>query len=190
MSGARRLGLLLCSVVVLFAAADRGAHAKDGALTFDKVVIVGGGNLSAPVAITDASDIADSALDSIRPQAPPSDELGTAYRLLLYPEGSDVTMAVTYYASKSGDRGYIYRAEAVSIGGGTIDPGWDRPSEALESALRKYGAANIAAGTEGSGLGPQRLVIVAVVAAPVLLLIAALGWLLNSRRRSLSATAQ
>ena len=175
-------GLPILAVSLVLVLAASAAEAKNEALTFERVVILDGGRIKAPVEIIDQSDLADSALDSIAPNVPPQDDLGTAYRLFLYPKASDVTMKVTYYASRNGERGYIYRADPVYIGGGTLHPGWVRPSPALESTLRRYGAVNLA-DSGGSPATNWHVIAPATGVAAGVLLAVTFGWLLTRRRR-------
>lgn len=142
-------GLLLMTFALFAVLPAQAIDAKTGILTFEKVVILAGGDITEPVKITDKADLADTALDSMRPSGPPQDDLGAAYQLILHPEGSDTTMEVIYYASRSGERGYIYQEKPVSLGGGTLHPGWSRPSPALESTLRNHGAVDLPAHSEG-----------------------------------------
>ncbi len=175
-----RSALLVGLVVIASALAVGTVRAKEP-LTFEKIVIAGGGRIDSPIAITEETDLAGTALDSVMP-ANPQEDFGTAYRVLLDPVGSDEPFAVTYYASRTGDRGYIYRAETVSIGNGTLDPGWTRPSQELENALREYGAVN-AEGTAGSGSEFEMwpvVIPVGIVTFVLVILISALlirkGW--------------
>lgn len=154
------IGVVLLVAYLLSALTAGAAQAKDEGLTFARIVITSGGQLTRPVEITDASDLAGSALDSIRPSVPPQEDLGTAYRLVLYPKGSDATIEVTYYASRRGDRGYIHQAQAVLLDpatSGTLGPGWSRPTQALEATLRKYGVVDVplAEGLPATGKGPD-----------------------------------
>ena len=174
-------GLLIASAAIALVLAAPAAEAKETALTFEKVVILEGGKLSEPVEITSQADLANSALDSVRPKIPPQDDLGTPYGLFLYAQGSGVTMEVTYYASRNGERGYIYRADPVYIGGGTLHPGWVRPSPALESTLRRYGAVNLA-DSGGSPATNWHVIAPATGVAAGVLLAVTFGWLLTRRR--------
>ena len=151
MSMTRWLTGLLLTTFALFAVLPAQAiDAKTTILTFEKVVILVGGDITEPVEITDKADLADTYLDHrVRPGGPPQDDLGAAYQLTLHPEGSDTTMEVIYYASRSGEQGYIYQEKPVSLGGGTLHPGWSRPSQALELTLRNHGAVALPAHSEG-----------------------------------------
>jgi len=169
-----RTGAVIIAFTIGLMVATSSAEAKDTALTFDKIVILHGGGLTEPVEITDRADLAGSALDSIRPSVPSDDDLGTPYQLLLYPQGSDEPMQVTYYAAQRGKRGFIYQPEPFHIGGGTLGPGWNRPSRPLEAALRAYGAVNGSAHSRGVPGWP--FVAAAVAVAGVLLPTGALAW--------------
>lgn len=145
--------LLLAGSILIFP--PRPVEAKTSVLTFEKVVILGGGGIEEAVEITDPRDLAGSALDSIRPATPAMEDLGTAYELVLYAAGSAVTFDVAYFASRRGDRGFIYQPELVLIGGGQISPGWSQPSQPLEDTLRNYGAVMLAMPDLGGGSGPD-----------------------------------
>ena len=174
--------LLLSAFVLLVLLAAHAVEAKD-ILTFQKIVIVEGGSIAEPVAITDEADLVNTFLD-IQPGVPPEDDLGTAYQLILYPDGSDVTMDVTYHASLSGERGYIHRERPVSIGNGTLGPGWARPSQAFESTLRTYGAVNLT--TQAGGLNEKvwQAIAVSLGAGTFALVTLASAWILRRMRRS------
>lgn len=153
------MAVILTTASLLSAVTAGAAQAKE-ALTFTRIVIASGGQLARPVEIANAADLAGSGLDSISPGVPPQADLGTAYRLLLYPKGSDATIEVTYYAPHSGDRGYIHQAQAVLLDpatSGTLGPGWSRPTHALEVALRKYGVVDVplSEGLPITGRGPD-----------------------------------
>ena len=142
-------GLLLITFALFAVLSAQAIDAKTSILTFEKVVILAGGDITEPVEITDKADLVRSGFDSSGPSLPQRDTLGTAYRLILYPKDSNVTFEVTYYASRTGERGYIYQEKPVSLGGGTLHPGWSRPSPALESTLRNHGAVALSAHSEG-----------------------------------------
>jgi len=188
---ARGLSILLAITTVSVVLSVSVVEAKDGSLTFDKIVISSGGDMTNPVEITGAGELQGTGLDSIRPSVPASEDLGTAYRLILYAENSDATIDVTYYPSKSGERGYIYQATAVSLGGGTLSPGWSRPTPELESGLSNHGAVNVVAQADGFTLYSWRLLI--SIAAAALILTAGLAVQLlrgNGRRRRVGTTAR
>ena len=142
-------GLLLMTFALFAVLPAQAIDAKTTILTFDKVVILAGGNITEPVEITDKADLVRSGFDSAGPSVPQRDVLGTAYLLIVYPKDYDVTFEVTYYASRTGDRGYIHQEKAVFIGGGTSLAGWTQPTQAMESILRKYGAVDLPAHSEG-----------------------------------------
>ncbi len=123
-------GLLLITFALFSVLPAQAIDAKTSILTFEKVVILEGGDIIEPVEITDKADLVRSGFDSAGPSVPQRDALGTAYRLILYPEDSNVTFEVTYYASRTGDRGYIHQEKPVFIGGGTLHPGWTQPTKA------------------------------------------------------------
>jgi hypothetical protein len=168
MRQARWLSILLAITTVAAVLGVALVEAKDGPLTFDKIVIASGAGITSPVEITGAADLRGTGLDSIRPSIPAPDDLGTAYRLILYPDNSDATIEVTYYPSKSDDRGYIYQDKSVSLGGGTLGPGWSRPTPELESALRDHGAANAVTQSDGFALDSWKALVPIAAAALIL----------------------
>ena len=141
-------GLLLMTFALFAMIPAQAIEAKTSILTFEKVVILEGGDITQPVDITDKGDLVRSGFDSAGPSVPQRDALGTAYRLILYPKDSNVTFEVTYYASRTGDRGYIHQEKPVFIGGGTIHPRWTQPTQALELTLRNHGAVALSAHSE------------------------------------------
>lgn len=177
--------LLLPAFLLLFLLAAHAVEAKD-ILTFQRIVIVEGGSIAEPVEITDEADLVNTFLD-IQPGVPPKDDLGTAHQLILYPDGSDVTMKVTYYASLSGERGYIHREKPVSIGNGTLGPGWARPSQELESTLRNYGVVNLATQAGGLDVKLWQAIAIPLGVATFALVALAVAWILRSKRRSAKA---
>ena len=171
-------GLLLMTFALFAVLSAQAIDAKTSILTFEKVVILAGGDITEPVEITDKADLADTALASMRPSGPPQDDLGAAYQLILHPKGSGTTMEVIYYASRSGERGYIYQEKPVSLGGGTLHPGWSRPSPALESTLRNHGAVALSAHSEGF----YSAWTISLIVAALTLAILTIAW--TFRRRS------
>ena len=165
----RWLTVLLLLTFALFAVLPAQAiDAKTSILTFEKVVILAGGDITEPVEITDNADLVRSGFDSSGPSLPQRDALGTAYRLILYPKDSNVTFEVTYYASRTGDRGYVHQEKPVFIGGGTIHARWTQPTQAMELTLRKYGAVDLPAHSEGSFSGWTIPLIVAALTLAIL----------------------
>ncbi len=180
-------GALLCALALIALASAQGVGAKDRILTFQKIVILEGGANTQSVGITDKVDLAGTALDSIRPNQPPQDDLGTPYRLVLYPHNSDVPIEVAYYASRSGNRGYIHQEEAVSLGGGTLHAGWNQPTPAMEATLRKYGAINLTSNSGGLRFEIWQAITILVGVAMLALVAITLAWRRRKVRRPAKA---